>query len=83
MKICTKEGLGIAEVFLGDGSTEELKEAHANAKLIAAAPKLLDACREAESTIDYLMNNPKKYISQASCKMSLSKIIKAIKKATE
>jgi len=57
-------------------------EVEANAKLIAASPKLLEACKEAESTIDLLLNNPRKYVSTASCKMSLSKILAAINQAT-
>lgn len=46
LPICTKEGIGIAITYLGDGSTEELEEGKANAKLISAAPELLEIAKQ-------------------------------------
>lgn len=51
----------------------------ANAKLIAAAPELLEACKEAISTIEMLMGDK----LNPSASMSLASLLKAIKSATE
>jgi hypothetical protein len=58
-----------------------LDENKANARLIAAAPKMLDALEEAVSTIETLMCEHND--NSLSFKISLSSIKKAIKKATE
>ncbi len=58
---------------------DECDVANANARVIAAAPDLLEACEEAVSTIDMLMGDD----IHPSASMSLNRIIKAIRKATE
>jgi hypothetical protein len=65
-------------VMNNDGILYPVDPDHANAKLIAASPDLLEACKEAVSTIEMLMGDD----LNPSASMSLSSILKAIKKAT-
>jgi hypothetical protein len=69
--------------FFYPHSVQTPEEMAANAKLIAAAPEMLEALIEAVSTIKHLRDNEKEYISVASVNMSLSEIEKAINKATK
>lgn len=65
-------------INLGTSSMDDYEEWEANAKLIAAAPELLFACRQALGIVDYidpaLEHNVKKIVKQIDA---------AIKKATE
>lgn len=54
------------------------EEAELNARLAASSPELLNACREAVSTIEMLMGDK----LDVSASMSLASIQKAIRKAT-
>lgn len=80
--IKSEEGLYLATVHgLENGKDNENKKAEsvANTKLIAAAPDMLEALYEAESTIETLMREHND--NSASFLMSLDQIKKAIKKA--
>lgn len=46
----------IAEVHVGERASSQCHQP-SHARLIAAAPELLDACREAVSAITYLLSN--------------------------
>lgn len=52
-------------------------------ELAEANKELLEALIDSESTIKYLMDNPKTEISIASCTISLNKVIRLIQKHTK
>lgn len=51
------DGRIIAMAVMDEDDPQELETIVANARLLAAAPELLAACREAVSAITYLLSN--------------------------
>jgi len=70
------DGIVHAHVYGANGTTREIEEAEANAKLIAAAPDLFKACKMAEKLIGEMNATSKSMIV-------FDAIINAIQKATE
>lgn len=70
---------GVAHIYQGDkgpvGSPEALEEQLANARLIAAAPELLEACRE-------LLRHCERYLGPTICGGEMTNARAAIEKAT-
>lgn len=66
-------------IFTGHGSTPE--EAVKNGKLSESAPELLEALKEAADQIKHMIETPD--FSKASAEITLNRISKPIKKASE
>lgn len=65
-----------------DNSGEYVSKEFAE-ELLESNKELLEALIDSESTIKYLMDNPKNEISIASCTISLNKVIRLIQKHTK